>query len=200
MRGPHPNLGEGPGEMSERIERPSFGQPDTANHEARARAYEFIELIRAQVQPILHAIASDRTTQAASLLRPQPEDYGKVFTGEAVECARAVYEPLWQQPLDMPFPSSEQSQLLCRVAPAGMLGEANELSRDFPEGYRAIVRWLNPHRVWVAWKYVVPGQGTGVAYDGLVWCDDHWSWFPKPYRALRKLAEPAAGGHSSERR
>jgi hypothetical protein len=22
------------------------------------------------------------------------------------------------------------------------------------------------------------------AYDGLVWCDDHWAFFPKPYRVL----------------
>ncbi len=162
----------------------------SAQAEARARSYEFIAVIRAQVEPILNTIARDRSKQAAALLRPRPGDYGKVFVGEAIECARAAYEALWHQPsLDMAFPTASQSQLLCHVAPAGMLSEANELSRSFPEGYRHIVRWLNPHCVWVAWKYVAAGQTTGLAYDGLVWCGDHWSWFPKPYRALRSLAE-----------
>ena len=26
---------------------------------------------------------------------------------------------------------------------------------------------------------------NGMAYDGLVWIDDHWAWFPKPFRVLR---------------
>src|SRR5437667_82451 len=82
------------------------------------------------------------------------------------------------------YPSSEQTALLCYVAPAGMLAEENELSWYFPGGYRAIAPWLNPHRVWVRWKHVKPGETSGLAYDGLVWIDDHWTWFPKPYRAL----------------
>jgi hypothetical protein len=65
-----------------------------------------------------------------------------------------------------------------------MLREDNELSRQFPQGYRAIAHWLNPNRVWIAWKYIKTGQSSGQAFNGLVWVDDHWAWFPKPFRAL----------------
>ena len=47
---------------------------------------------------------------------------------------------------------------------------------------RAIAHLLQPQRVWVAWKLIAPGQDAGMAYDGLVWLDDHWAWFPKPFR------------------
>jgi hypothetical protein len=65
-----------------------------------------------------------------------------------------------------------------------MLASDNELSRPFPGGYRAIAAKLNPNRIWVRWKFCRPGETAGMAYDGLVWVDDHWAWFPKPYRAL----------------
>jgi hypothetical protein len=68
-----------------------------------------------------------------------------------------------------------------------------DLVRPFPEGYHAIVPLLDPHRVWVCWKYTRPGAASGLAYDGLVWCDDHWAWFPKPYRMLAAAATPPAG-------
>jgi hypothetical protein len=70
-----------------------------------------------------------------------------------------------------------------------MLGDENDLSRQFPQGYRAIAKWLQPGRVWVAWKYLKPGAQSGDAYNGLVWVDDHWAWFPKPFRVLRTLVE-----------
>ena len=34
-------------------------------------------------------------------------------------------------------------------------------------------------------------RDSGLAFDGLVWCDDHWAWFPKPYRFLANTAETA---------
>jgi hypothetical protein len=80
--------------------------------------------------------------------------------------------------------SGKSTVITSEIAPAGMLASDNELSRRFPGGYRRIARLLQPHRVWVSWKYLRPGADAGMAYDGLVWLDDHWAWFPKPYRAL----------------
>jgi hypothetical protein len=73
-----------------------------------------------------------------------------------------------------------------------MLVEPNELSREFFSSYRRIARWLNPHRVWVAWEYLAPGESSGLACDGLVWCDDHWAWLPKPYPVLESLIRQEA--------
>jgi hypothetical protein len=152
---------------------------------AQAGAMAAIELIRAQVAPLLEAIARDRSGEVVKLLRPRADDYAKVFVAEAIDAARRAYEPVWDGSLKIAYPSPQQTVLRCHVAPAGLLAEDNELSRHFPGGYRAIARWLNPHRAWVAWKYLRPGEEAGISYDGLVWIDDHWAWFPKPYRHLK---------------
>jgi hypothetical protein len=41
-----------------------------------------------------------------------------------------------------------------------------------------------PERIWVAWEFVEPGRDSGLSFDGLVWCEDHWAWFPRPYLLL----------------
>jgi hypothetical protein len=116
-------------------------------------------------------------------LRPRPEDYPKVFDPSVLDRARRHYDRLWDSPPAL-GPHGMRTEVIAHVCPAGMLDRENELSRNFPGGYRAIAHVLLPHRVWACWKYVEPGETSGVAYDGLVWCDDHWSWFPKPYRPL----------------
>jgi hypothetical protein len=157
----------------------------------RASAYAAIELIRGEVLPVLTALRTDYAAHLAMTLAPQPADYAEVFVQEAVEVARAAYTRLWSPAPPMQFPSATQSDTLIFVAPAGMLREENELSREFPGGYRAVAAWLHPARVWVAWKYVAPGQRSGLAYNGLVWVNGHWAWFPKPYRMLAGLAGSA---------
>jgi hypothetical protein len=153
--------------------------------DARAGAYAAIELIRVQVEPLLWALSHDSSGNYRAQVVPQSGDYQKVFLGPAAAAAGQAYQEFWSagQPLQLPGPA--QTELLCFVAPAGMLATENELSRPFPGGYRLLARWLEPSRVWVAWKMVQPGESSGLAFNGLVWVDDHWAWFPKPYRLLR---------------
>lgn len=160
-------------------------QTENTDEILRGRSLTLIELIKVQVTPILDGFAHDRSGDIVKLLRPRADDYAKVFVAAAIDAARQSYEKLWDNSLDINYPSAQQTVVRCHVAPAGMLATDNELSRHFPGGYRAIARWLNPHRVWVAWKYLRPGEAAGLAYDGLVWIDDHWAWFPKPYRILK---------------
>lgn len=152
--------------------------------DAKTLALATAQVIATQVRPIMEALAKDNEGEVVKALTPRPDDYQKVFVPDAVETARAGYTAARAGRLDLDYPSSEQSELRIYVAPAGMLGHDNELSRHFPGGYRAIAHLLNPHRVWAAWKYVRPSTGSGLAYDGLVFVDDHWVWFPKPYRVL----------------
>ena len=148
-------------------------------------------------RPLLTALARDVTGAIRATLRPRADDYAKVFLPAAVERARAWFEPLWREGLEMELPSGSQREVLVHVAPAGMLAEYNEVSRLFPGAYRRLAPLLNPHRAWVAWKYVGTGERSGLAYDGLVWCDDHWSWFPKPYRAFKEVIRNDRQGEAS---
>jgi hypothetical protein len=155
---------------------------------AHARALASTALIAAQVRPLLEALNRDATGATVAQLRPRPGDYDAVFRPEAVAAAREAYDAMWASRPPAVRRASSRSRIDCHVAPAGMLGDDNVLSRPFPTGYRALAEQLDPHRVWVAWKVVEPGHDAGMAYDGLVWVDDHWAWFPKPYRVLAALA------------
>lgn len=157
--------------------------------DAMRLALQGAEAIKHTVAPLLQALRHDGGLVAR--LRPQPQDYDKVFSGAAGKTAREAYEALWAQPAALfRQPAPEQTALKVFVAPAGLLGSGVDLVQPFPTGYRAIVPLLDPHRTWVCWKYTRPEQAIGLSYDGLVWCDDHWSWFPKPYRVLVPLLTP----------
>jgi len=157
---------------------------------ARERVLELVEALTPLVLSVLQSIASDGEGGAVRELLPRESDYGVAFTGEAAAAARDYYGEWWPRQLaEGVAPSVDADwRIEAHLAPAGLLGSDNVLSRPFPGGYRKIAPWLNPHRVWVCWHYRPPGRGAGVGMNGLVWLDDHWAWFPKPYRLVGRLA------------
>ena len=150
----------------------------------RAGSLAWAQLIGASLAELLELLP--KVPDEVAGLRPRDDDYEKVFLPEAVASARAAYTSIWNSGVSVQAPQEASCHEHVYVAPAGMLASDNELSRPFPGGYRAIAGLLDPHRVWVCWRYVVPGEKSGINYDGLVWCDDHWAWFPKPYRMLKQ--------------
>jgi len=156
---------------------------------APALAAASIALLEQQVRPLLLALAQDPAGPALESVRPRDSDADRAFTASAAAAARQAYADVWRQPPRIQR-ASAQARLTSHFAPAGMLADDNALSRFFPGGYRAIAPLLDPHRVWVAWKMIEPGHDAGMTYDGLVWLDDHWAWFPKPYRVLASLVRP----------
>ena len=154
----------------------------------RLSAAVSLTALRLHLEPILATLARDTTGEVAAQLRPTAADHRLVFTEAVADDAARLYAAFWEEPWHAQVPTGDRSRTLCHLAPAGMLADDNELSRPFPLGYRQVAPLLQPSRVWATWKYVAPGSTSGLAFDGLVWCDDHWSWFPRPYRVLRALA------------
>jgi hypothetical protein len=116
-------------------------------------------------------------------LCPKVEDYERVFQPNAVQSARLGYELIWSES-PFPGPKPGQEQVLVYSALAEELGVESGRSQLFPGGYQRIAHNLLPHRIWLAWKYVKRGEHSGMAYDGLVWLDGRFAWFPKPWRVL----------------
>jgi hypothetical protein len=166
---------------------PAEPAPEDDELQAQAEALVAIDVLQQQLTPLLRAMGEDRTGGVVATLRPGADDYARAFVPEAVDEARNAYEALWATPPRVVRPGRDTT-LECHVAPAGMLAWDNPLSRSFPGGYAAIASLLQPQRVWVAWKSIERGRDAGMAYDGLVWLEDHWVWFPKPYRVLRQVA------------
>ena len=116
-------------------------------------------------------------------LYPKLEDYEQVFQPNAVQSARLGYELIWSES-PFPEPKPGQEQVLVYSAWAEELGRESKRSQFFPGGYQRIAHNLLPHRIWLAWKYVKRGEHSGMAYDGLVWLEGRFAWFPKPWRVL----------------
>ncbi len=142
------------------------------------------DAIKTQVQPLLEALADNPGATLLQTLRPRPGDAALAFTPTHAAAFAEAAERMWAAGPRLSA-ATPGSRVVCHVAPAGMLADDNELSRHFPGGYRALAAELQPQRVWVAWKVIAPGARDGMAYDGLVWLDDHWAWFPKPFRWLK---------------
>lgn len=132
---------------------------------------------------MLKPLATARTVEVIAALRPEPEDYDRVFIGDAGAKARDGYLQLWSSP-----PSNlgkrGQTDVHAVATTADAFLSENPFSLQFPGGYRKVGKLLEPSFVWLAFKFVEPGKTSGMAYDGLVWLDNRFAWFPKPWRVL----------------
>lgn len=151
---------------------------------AAGQALVAIEVLRAQLEPLLWELGQEHDGRLADTLRPRAGDAALAFIPEAAVAAEAAYDALWRRSPARVGAVPMSHTLQIDLAPAGMLGDDNVLSRAFPGGYRGVAARLDPRRVWVRWTYAPSTGAPGLAYDGLVWLDDHWVWYPKPYRVL----------------
>ena len=123
---------------------------------------------------------ADRAAMSARL-KPSPDDYEAYFVGDAAARARGVYEPAWERGYMEIGPKEGQTEVLLW---ATTTDNRAEIERNFPGGYQKILDLIQPGHLIVRFKFVKPGQTMGMAYDGLVYINDHWVIFPKPWRAL----------------
>lgn len=124
--------------------------------------------------------------QLAKQLRPQPGDAAKVFVAAYAPMIEQAYGHLYENVDPVPRPNTGQTELLLAGATSDTIRDSGPPS-TFPGGYRRIGSAILPGRTWLCWKFVAPGKRLGLAFDGLVWVDDHWAWFPKCYRVLGKV-------------
>ncbi|MGQ0613106.1 MAG: hypothetical protein ACT4PV_05140 [Planctomycetaceae bacterium] len=145
---------------------------------------------RALLERFLASGADHAALTAA--LKPEEADYEAVFAGEAAPLAAEGYGELWKRDDARIKPEEGQTALLLWKATTEDLREwRGDALHHFPGGYRKVARHLQPGLVFFRWKFVKPGEETGMAYDGLVHVNGAWRLFPKPWRVLAKLE---AGG------
>jgi len=147
-------------------------------------------VIIAQATPVLEPLPHD--PEAVAELRPDLDDTFAAFAPEWADRVFGAYDALWTHDPPDTRPAPAESQLRVVASSAGLLASENLLSRQFPSGYRGIAGRLQSSRLWLTWTYHRFGADDGTRFDGLVWLDDHWAWFPKPYRVFRALAGSAS--------
>lgn len=141
---------------------------------------------RTATAALLVLVDPRRTAERAAFsrsLQPQPEDYKQVFRPEAAPRARAFYEAMWAQPMEMAW-NLRQTELRVAAAFAEDFAAWNARAEPFPGGYRDLAPHLQPGIIWLRWEMKEPGELYGLSADGLVLLGERLVWFPRPFVAL----------------
>ena len=142
-----------------------------------------------EARPSLLALLGPDRFEAHVRLVPHMPEYEQVFTGEMAGTVRRAYEfsPITPQES---YAKPDQTELRIGGGLAEDLGTDPAANAFFANGWKRFLPYLVPGRMWLGWRYVVPGQALGMAYDGLVRTDKRWVWIPKPWRALDRSQVP----------
>jgi hypothetical protein len=118
-------------------------------------------------------------------LAPTKADCEAVFVGAMAAKAYEAYSKAFGTGKGVIEPGEGRTQLLLFSATTDDLKAGNDKARQFPGGYKSIATQLKAGLTVYRWKYVKPGETLGMAYDGLLYVNGRWVWFPKPWRFLR---------------
>jgi hypothetical protein len=132
---------------------------------------------KAEAQGLLEkflAPGADYTALTAEL-KPTSADYAAVFGPDSAK-AETYYGKMWKDPNAQIKPNAGQNQLLLFASTTDVVSS----DREFPGGY-AKVRLMKGFPIY-RWKFVERGKTLGMAYDGLVFVNGHYAFFPKPWR------------------
>ena len=132
---------------------------------------------KAEAQALLEKFLAPGADYASltAALEPSSADYTAVFGADAAK-AETYYTKMWKDPNAKIKPNAGQTQLL-------LFGTTTDLvskDREFPGGYSK-VRLQGKFPIY-RWKFVERGKTLGMAYDGLVFVNGHFAFFPKPWR------------------
>lgn len=117
-------------------------------------------------------------------IKPSEEDYRAVFKGNLAEKAKSMYGPVWDHRMFLVTPKPGQTELLIWGATPEELSSGDGQAQPFSTQWSALAPHLREELTFYKFKFVEPGQKLGMAYDGLVHVNGHWTIFPKAFRAL----------------
>lgn len=116
-------------------------------------------------------------------LKPSQADLEALFDASVVPALSAHVDKMFAAVGEIKIKPDQTDVLFVSATSEDFKAEA-EPAKSFPGGYAKIAAKLKPGITWYAWKYVVPGDKIGMAYDGLAYVNGHWVWVAKPFRAV----------------
>lgn len=82
-------------------------------------------------------------------------------------------------------PKPEHDDLYMIYATTAQLQNGAAVLGEFPGGYKDVVSYFKIDVPIVRFKFVRRGETSGLAFDGLIYVNEHWVIMPKPWRALK---------------
>jgi hypothetical protein len=140
-----------------------------------------MQLIAAAALPL---IAEFRDGDVLRAHLPSEADCALLFEPQiASDVARALESHAWPRGGVEAQPAGVGDVF---AGPAGLLRWPNPVSDRFPRGYRTIAGWMKPARIWLGWTGELASGGT-LRFDGLVFAEGRWIFFPRPWRIVTPL-------------
>lgn len=117
-------------------------------------------------------------------LFPTAKDCKAFFIDSVSEKAWSAYQTMWQDKKAVIRPKANQTELILFSVTIDEIKKGIGFAKDFPGGYKNIVDKIKPGIKIYRFKFVAPGEKSGMAFDGLVKVNQKWVIFPKPWKAL----------------
>lgn len=145
---------------------------DTSGSEAHARAM------------LMGFYAPDADlVELTAALRPSEADIRAVYGEPLASILVAAYGRLFKPGTKFGPKPAHDDLIVVRATTAGLKGGDAVLS-DFPGGYKDILPYMIGDHPIVRFKFITSGETLGLAFDGLIFVNDHWVLMPKPWRYL----------------
>lgn len=125
---------------------------------------------------------ADRAALTAAL-KPSADDihavYGEPLASNLIQTYDAMFAPGTAI-----GPKPEHVELYSVLTSTAKLKSRAVAIGAFPGGYKKVLPYLQGDHPIVRFKFVKAGETTGLAFDGLVFVNNHWVLMPKPWRSL----------------
>lgn len=128
------------------------------------------------------AADADHAALTASL-KPAPGDVRAVYAEPLASRLIAAYEQLFK-PGAAIAPKPEHDDLITIFTTTGELRSGASVLGEFPGGYKKVLPHFIADVPIARFKFVRPGEATGLAFDGLIFVNGRWVLMPKPWRGL----------------
>lgn len=116
-------------------------------------------------------------------LKPDGDDVRRVYKEPLAGKLLAAYNGMYTPGVTF-GPKPGQSELRLVYTTTGALRSGDAALAEFPGGYKKLLDYFNEDVPIVRFKFVEPGETLGLAFDGLVFVNNHWVLMPKPWRQL----------------
>lgn len=116
-------------------------------------------------------------------LKPTDAEIRSVYAEPLASKLIALYAQMYQPGVKLE-PKPEYTDLWLVRATTAQMRRGDAVLRDFPGGYKKVRGAMLGDYPVVYFKFVRPGETSGLAFDGLVYVNSRWVLMPKPWRAL----------------
>jgi len=137
------------------------------------------------LKKLMGEIVKDGGANAEKLslqLRPSAEDYAAVFEGEFAKKAEEKYKEPWDKGLLTIKVKPGQTEIAVLAVTSEDLKTKSPKSQDFPGGWLEMAPNLKAGLTIYLVRFTEPGKERGMRFDGLMYVNERWRIFPKPWR------------------